>query len=77
VFLDHAVKAGMTGAIVHVSKIATAPSDPAGRGPDMEDLIYDRRREGYDPLHALLAISPTARLRLPKSALGRKRSRSG
>ena len=55
VFLDHAVKAGMTGAIVHVSKIAPLHLIPADEIQIMEDLIYDRRREDYDPLHALLA----------------------
>ncbi len=55
VFLDHAVKAGMTGAIVHVSKIAPLHLIPPEEIQIMEDLIYDRRREDYDPLHALLA----------------------
>jgi len=55
VFLDHAVRAGMTGAIVHVSKIAPLHLIPEEEIQIMEDLIFDRRREGYDPLHALLA----------------------
>jgi len=56
VFLDHALKAGMTGAILHVSKIRPlhliAPEEVAVA----EDLIFDRRREGYDPLTRLLDI---------------------
>ena len=44
VFLDHAVRAGMTGAIV--------PEEVQV----CEDLIFDRRREGYDPLQRLLAL---------------------
>ncbi|MCC7281822.1 MAG: methionine synthase, partial [Acetobacteraceae bacterium] len=56
VFLDHAVKAGMTGAIVHVSKIAPLHSIPEEEVRVAEDLIYDRRREGYDPLHAFMAL---------------------
>ncbi len=56
VFLDHAVRAGMTGAIVHVSKIRPlhliAPEEVAVA----EDLIFDRRRDGYDPLQRLLEI---------------------
>ncbi|WP_438503658.1 methionine synthase [Desertibaculum subflavum] len=56
VFLDHALKRGMTGAIVHVSKILPlhklAPEEVAAA----EDLIFDRRRPGYDPLQAFIAL---------------------
>ena len=56
VFLDHAVKAGMTGAIVHVSKIRPLHLIPAEEVQVCEDLIFDRRRDGYDPLQKLLEI---------------------
>ncbi|NKC31886.1 methionine synthase [Falsiroseomonas selenitidurans] len=56
VFLDHAVKAGMTGAIVHVSKIKPLHQIPAEEVEVVEDLIFDRRREGYDPLQKVLEI---------------------
>ncbi len=56
VFLDHAVKAGMTGAIVHVSKIRPLHLIAPEEVQVMEDLLFDRRREGYDPLQALLAM---------------------
>ena len=56
VFLDLAVKAGMTGAIVHVSKIRPLHQLAAEEVQVAEDLIFDRRREGYDPLQELLAI---------------------
>jgi len=56
VFLDHAVKAGMTGAIVHVSKIKPLHKIPAEEVKVMEDLIYDRRTEDYDPLQKLLEM---------------------
>jgi len=56
VFLDHAVKAGMTGAIVHVSKIKPLHKIPAEEVKVMEDLIFDRREEGYDPLKKLLEM---------------------
>jgi 5-methyltetrahydrofolate--homocysteine methyltransferase len=56
VFLDHAVKAGMTGAIVHVSKIRPLHLISAEEVQVCEDLIFDRRREGYDPLRRLLEI---------------------
>lgn len=56
VFLDHAVRRGMTGAIVHVSKIMPlhkiAPEDVQVA----EDLIFDRRRDGYDPLQKFLSL---------------------
>ena len=56
VFLDHAVKAGMTGAIVHVSKIAPLHLIPEEERQVAEDLIFDRRREGYDPLQKFLEL---------------------
>ena len=56
VFLDHAVRAGMTGAIVHVSKIRPLHLIAPEEVQVMEDLIFDRRREGYDPLQRLLEM---------------------
>ncbi|MBL8806300.1 MAG: methionine synthase [Rhodospirillales bacterium] len=56
VFLDHAVKRGMTGAIVHHSKILPLHKIPEEEVRVAEDLIYDRRREGYDPLQAFIAL---------------------
>ncbi len=56
VFLDHAVKRGMTGAIVHVSRIRPLHQIPEEEVRTAEDLIFDRRRDGYDPLHALMAL---------------------
>ena len=56
VFLDHAVRAGMTGAIVHVSKIRPLHMIAPEEVKVAEDLIFDRRSEGYDPLQRLLAI---------------------
>ncbi|WP_297367535.1 methionine synthase [Acidocella sp.] len=56
VFLDHAVKAGMTGAIVHVSKIRPLHMIDPAEVKVCEDLIYDRRAEGYDPLQKLLEM---------------------
>jgi 5-methyltetrahydrofolate--homocysteine methyltransferase len=43
VYLDHAQKRGMTGAIIHVSKIAPLHKIPAHEVQAAEDLIYDRR----------------------------------
>ncbi|BBK33608.1 methionine synthase (B12-dependent) [Stella humosa] len=56
VFLDHAMKRGMTGAIVHASKIVPLHKIPEEEVRVAEDLIYDRRREGYDPLQAFIAL---------------------
>jgi 5-methyltetrahydrofolate--homocysteine methyltransferase len=56
VFLDHAVRAGMTGAIVHVSKIRPLHQIAPEEVQVCEDLIFDRRREDYDPLQRLLEL---------------------
>jgi len=56
VMLDHAVGRGLTGAIVHVSKIKPLHAIPEEEVKAAEDLIYDRRADGYDPLHALIAL---------------------
>ncbi len=56
VFLDHAVRAGMTGAIVHVSKIRPLHLIAEEEVKVAEDLIFDRRTEGYDPLSRMLEI---------------------
>src|SRR5205807_10133519 len=56
VFLDECVRAGLDSAIVHASRIM-----PIARIPDEQlqaalDLVYDRRRDGYDPLTRLLEL---------------------
>src|ERR1700761_7644857 len=56
VFLAECVRAGLDSAIVHASRIM-----PVNRIPDEQrqvalDLVYDRRREGYDPLARLLEL---------------------
>src|SRR5688572_13329449 len=55
VFLHECVEAGLDSAIVHSARIL-----PLHRVDDRArelclDLIYDRRRPGYDPLHELIA----------------------
>ena len=71
VFLDECVRAGLDSAIVHPSRIM-----PIARIGDEQlqvalDLVYDRRREGYDPLARLLELfegvdaGATARAGLP------------
>jgi 5-methyltetrahydrofolate--homocysteine methyltransferase len=56
VFLDECVRAGLDSAIVHPSRIM-----PIARIGDEQlqvalDLVYDRRRPGYDPLARLLEL---------------------
>jgi len=56
VFLAECVRAGLDSAIVHASRIM-----PIARIPDDQlqvalDLVYDRRRAGYDPLSRLLEL---------------------
>ena len=43
VYLDHAQKRGMTGAIIHVSKIMPLHKIPKHEVDAAEDLIFDRR----------------------------------
>src|ERR1700736_3139434 len=56
VFLDHALRRGLTGAIVHFSRIMPLHKIPEEEVQVAEDLIFDRRREGYDPLQAYIAL---------------------
>jgi 5-methyltetrahydrofolate--homocysteine methyltransferase len=56
VFLDHALRRGLTGAIVHFSKILPLHRIPEEEARVAEDLIFDRRRDGYDPLHKFMAL---------------------
>jgi 5-methyltetrahydrofolate--homocysteine methyltransferase len=56
VFLAECVRVGLDSAIVHPSKIV-----PLARIPDEQrqvamDLVYDRRRDGYDPLQRMLEM---------------------
>src|SRR5688572_26502659 len=57
-FLHELREAGLIGAIVHASKIL-----PKNRIPDEQwnaalDLIYDRRKEGFDPLTHFVNLFP-------------------
>lgn len=56
VMLDHAMRRGLTGAIVHASKIIPLHKIPPEEVKVAEDLIFDRRAEGYDPLQAFIAL---------------------
>ncbi|MFN8011916.1 MAG: methionine synthase [Holophagaceae bacterium] len=54
--LYHAVQAGLDLAIFNASKVIPVAKVPPEERTVMEDLIFDRRREGYDPLKAALAL---------------------
>jgi len=56
VFLDECVRAGLDSAIVHASRIMPIARIPGEQLQTALDLIYDRRREGYDPLARLLEL---------------------
>src|SRR5207237_1479635 len=56
VFLDHALRRGLTGAIVHFSRIMPLHKIAEEEVRIAEDLIFDRRRDGYDPLQAYIAL---------------------
>ena len=56
VFLDECVRAGLDSAIVHASRIMPIARIPEEQLQTALDLVYDRRREGYDPLARLLEL---------------------
>jgi 5-methyltetrahydrofolate--homocysteine methyltransferase len=56
VFLHECQRAGLTSAIVHASKILPIARIPATQRDVALDLIYDRRRDGYDPLQKYLEL---------------------
>ncbi|MFE9421433.1 methionine synthase [Kitasatospora sp. NPDC006697] len=56
VFLHECVQAGLDSAIVHASKILPIARIPEEQREAALDLVYDRRREGYDPLQRLLQL---------------------
>ena len=56
VFLHECREAGLDSAIVHASKILPMSKIPTEQRETALDLVYDRRREGYDPLQHLLEL---------------------
>jgi 5-methyltetrahydrofolate--homocysteine methyltransferase len=57
-FLHELRDAGLTGAIVHASKILPKNRIPQEQWDAALDLIYDRRREGFDPLTHFISLFP-------------------
>jgi 5-methyltetrahydrofolate--homocysteine methyltransferase len=56
VFLAECLRAGLDSAIVHAARILPIARIPDEQRQTALDLIYDRRREGYDPLARLLDL---------------------
>ncbi|GAA5154699.1 methionine synthase [Pseudonocardia eucalypti] len=56
VFLHESVDAGLDTAIVHASKILPMSKIPDEQREVALDLVYDRRREGYDPLSRFMEL---------------------
>ncbi|MBM3672098.1 MAG: methionine synthase [Actinobacteria bacterium] len=55
VFLHECVEAGLDSAIVHAARIMPMHKIPDDVREMTLDLVYDRRRADYDPLHQLMA----------------------
>lgn len=56
VFLHEAMRRGLTAAIVHASKILPRTKISDERWNAALDLVYDRRREGFDPLTHYISL---------------------
>jgi 5-methyltetrahydrofolate--homocysteine methyltransferase len=56
VFLHETVAAGLDSAIVHAARILPISRIPEEQLQVAQDLVYDRRREGYDPLTRFLEL---------------------
>jgi 5-methyltetrahydrofolate--homocysteine methyltransferase len=56
VFLAECVQAGLDSAIVHASRIMPIARIPEDQLQAALDLVYDRRRDDYDPLATLLQL---------------------
>lgn len=56
VFLHECQEAGLDSAIVHASKILPMNRIPEEQRNVALDLVYDRRREDYDPLQELMRL---------------------
>ena len=57
-FLHELREAGLTGAIVHASKLLPKNRIPSEQWEAAMDLIYDRRKENFDPLTVFISLFP-------------------
>ena len=72
IFLRHAIEHGLNAAIVHAGKILPLYQIPEKIRRLCDDLIFDRREEGYDPLVELISTfekkkAPEEIVRIKKS----------
>ena len=77
VMLDHAMRRGLTGAIVHSSKIMPLHKIPPEEVKAAEDLIFDRRARATTRCRRSWRCSPTARPTPAPPRCGPRPSRSG
>ncbi|MDQ3664037.1 MAG: methionine synthase [Actinomycetota bacterium] len=56
VFLHECVQAGLDSAIVHAARIVPLSRIPDEQREVVLDVVYDRRRDGYDPLQQMLQV---------------------
>jgi 5-methyltetrahydrofolate--homocysteine methyltransferase len=67
--LHEAQQRGLTAAIVHASKILPRHKIPEDHWTAALDLIYDRRRDGFDPLLHFISLFPDEADSTPKIAV--------
>jgi 5-methyltetrahydrofolate--homocysteine methyltransferase len=68
VFLNECVNAGLDSAIVHASKILPMARIPEEQRQVALDMVYDRRRPGYDPLQRFMELFEGVDMSAAKSA---------
>ena len=68
VFLHHAEDAGLSSAILHAGRIEPLHHIEPEVREVCEDLIFDRRRDGYDPLHRLMELFEGVDVKARKAA---------
>lgn len=73
VFIDHAIKRGMTGAIVHVSKILPLHTLPADEVQAAEDLILDKDPQALARYIALFGDRKAAEVKKERPATPEER----
>lgn len=80
VFLHELRAAGLTSAIIHFSKILPRNKIDDGQWAAALELIYDRRREGFDPLVAFIEffkdVRATSAVKLTRAATIEERLRA-
>jgi len=67
-FLHELREAGLTAAIVHASRILPKNRIPPQQWDAALDLIYDRRRDGFDPLTHFIGLFPDEKTPVALSA---------